>query len=167
MTKDSIKVVIRKPPDDLTNKGRNPIKDRATGQLVTVEDAVRDTVPMFEKTYQQWGRKLDIQVVESTSGRQLDRTAAAATVVSTLAMKPFAVVDVTSHAGGSGTEYGTEVFLSAIAKQKILALGGGAPNKIAIAQSPYRWPLGVDYSANALLARSAIPAAKAIAIVRA
>ena len=66
VTKDSIKVVVRKPPDDLTNKGRSPIKDRATGQLVTVEDAVRDTLPIFEKTYQQWGRKLDVQVVEAT-----------------------------------------------------------------------------------------------------
>ena len=153
VTKDSIKVVIRKPPDDLTNKGRNPIKDRATGQLVTVEDAVRDTLPMFEKTYQQWGRKLDIEVVESSGP---DEVAQRADAVKIAAMKPFAVVDVTSHAGGSGTEYGTEVFLSAIAKQKILALGGGAPNKIAIAESPYRWPLGIDYSANALLAAELI-----------
>ena len=66
-------------------------------------------------------------------------------------MKPFAVVDVTSHADGSGTTYGNEVFLSTIAKDKILALGGGAPNKLSIAQDPYRWPLSIDYSANALL----------------
>ena len=60
VTKDSIKVVVRKAPRRRTNTGRSPIKDRATGQLATVEDAVRDTLPMFEKTYQQWGRKLDV-----------------------------------------------------------------------------------------------------------
>ena len=100
VTKDSIKVVVRKPPDAITDKGRNPIKDRATGQVTTVEDAVRDALPIFEKTYQQWGRKLDVQVVEASG---TDEAAQRADAVSVLAMKPFAVVDLT---GGSGTEYG-------------------------------------------------------------
>ena len=26
-----------------------------------------------------------------------------------------------------------------------------APNKLSIAQDPYRWPLSIDYAANALL----------------
>ena len=148
VTKDSIKVVVRKPPDAITDKGRNPIKDRATGQVTTVEDAVRDALPIFEKTYQQWGRKLDVQVVEASGP---DEAAQRADAVSVLAMKPFAVVDVTSHASGSGTEYGSSVFLTSIAKQKVLALGGNAPNKLSIAQDPYRWPLNIDFAANALL----------------
>lgn len=138
VTKDSIKVVIRKAPDQTTNTGRSPIKDRATGQFATVEDAVRDSVPIFEKTYQQWGRKLDITVVEQSG---TDETANRADAVKIAAMKPFAVIDLV----------GDEVFLSTIAQDKILALGGMAPNKLSIAQDPYRWPLSIDYSANALL----------------
>jgi hypothetical protein len=148
VTKDSIKVVVRKPPDAITDKGRNPIKDRATGQVTTVDGAVRDALPIFEKTYQQWGRKVDVQVVEATGP---DEAAQRADAVSVLAMKPFAVVDVSSHASGSGTDYGSEVFLSAIAKQKVLALGGNSPNKLSISQDPYRWPLNIDFAANALL----------------
>jgi hypothetical protein len=148
VTKDSIKVVVRKPPDAITDKGRNPIKDRATGQITTVDDAVRDTLPIFEKTYQQWGRKVDVQVVEASGA---DEAAQRADAVSVLAMKPFAVVDVTSHASGSGTDYGSSVFLTSIAKQKVLALGGNSPNKLSIAQDPYRWPLNIDFAANALL----------------
>ena len=137
VTKDSIKVVMRKPSDQVTNEGRSPIKDRATGQLVTVEDALRDTLPIFEKT-SQWGRKLDVQVVESSG---TDETANRADAVKITAMKPFAVIDL----------IGDEVFLSTIAKAKILALGGMAPNKLSIAEDPYRWPLSIDYAANALL----------------
>ncbi len=148
VTKDSIKVVVRKPPDAITDKGRNPIKDRANGQVTTVDDAVRDTLQIFEKTYQQWGRKIDVQVVEASGP---DEAAQRADAVSVLAMKPFAVVDVTSHASGSGTDYGSSVFLTSIAKQKVLALGGNSPNKLSIAQDPYRWPLNIDFAANALL----------------
>jgi hypothetical protein len=61
--------------------------------------------------------------------------------VKVAAMKPFAVIDLV----------GDEVFLTSVAKQKILALGGMAPNKLSIAQSPYRWPLSIDFAANALL----------------
>jgi hypothetical protein len=138
VTKDSIKVVIRKAPDQTTNTGRAPIKDRATGQFATVEDAVRDTQPIFEKTYQQWGRKVDIEVVEQSG---TDETANRADAVKVAAMKPFAVIDL----------IGDEVFLSSIARQKILALGGGSPNKLSIAEDPYRWPLALDTAANALL----------------
>jgi hypothetical protein len=142
VTEDSIKVVIRRPTQEEINQGstplRNPIKDRATGEFATVDDAVRDAVPMFEKTYQQWGRKLDISVVEYSG---TDEAANRADAVKIAAMKPFAVIDL----------LGNEVFLSSIAKQKIMAFGGMAPNKLSIAQSPYRWPLSVDFAANALL----------------
>jgi hypothetical protein len=30
----------------------------------TVEDAARDTLPVFEKVYEQWGRTFDVKVVE-------------------------------------------------------------------------------------------------------
>ncbi|MEX1009349.1 MAG: hypothetical protein WD271_16140 [Acidimicrobiia bacterium] len=138
VTEDSIKVVIRKAPDQTTNEGRSPIKDRATGQFSNVEAALRDSLPIFEKTYQQWGRKLDVSVVEMSG---TDEAANRADAVKIAAMKPFAVIDLV----------GDEVFLSSIAKQKILALGGMAPNKLSIAQSPYRWPLSLDFAANALL----------------
>jgi hypothetical protein len=93
---------------------------------------------MFEKTYQQWGRKLDISTVEYSG---TDEAANRADAVKIAAMKPFAVIDL----------LGNEVFLTSIAKQKIMAFGGMAPNKLSIAQSPYRWPLSVDFAANALL----------------
>jgi hypothetical protein len=138
VTKDSIKVVIRRPTQQEIDTGRSPIKDRATGQFSTVDAAVRDSLPMFEKTYQQWGRKLDVSVVEYSG---TDEAAQRADAVKIAAMKPFAVIDLV----------GDEVFLTSLAKQKIMAFGGMAPNKLSIAQSPYRWPLGVDAAANALL----------------
>ncbi len=138
VTKDSIKVVVLKPPDQTTNTGRSPIKDRATGALGTVEDAVRDTLPIFEKTYQQWGRKLDVEVVE-TSGS--DETAQRADAVKITAMKPFAVIDL----------IGGPVFETAVAAKKIIVIGGGQPNKVSITQSPYRWPVAIDYATTALL----------------
>ena len=143
VTKDSIKVVIRRPTQQEIDTGRSPIKDRATGQFSTVDAAVRDSLPMFEKTYQQWGRKLDVSVVEYSG---TDEAAQRADAVKIAAMKPFAVIDLV----------GDEVFLTSLAKQKIMAFGGMAPNKLSIAQSPYRWPLGVDAAANALLAAELI-----------
>ena len=75
VTKDSIKVVVRKAPDQTTNTGRAPIRDRATGQFATVEDTVHNALPMFEKAYQQWGRKVDVEVVEqSGTDETADRT---------------------------------------------------------------------------------------------
>ena len=138
VTKDSIKVVVRKAPDQTTQTGRAPIRDRATGEFATVEDAVRDTLPMFEKAYQGWGRTLDVEVVEMSG---TDETANRADAVKVAAMKPFAVIDL----------IGDEVFLTSVAKEKILALGGSSPNKLSIAQDPYRWPLALDGAANALL----------------
>jgi hypothetical protein len=147
VTKDSIKVVIRRPTQEEINQGttplRNPIKDRATGEFATVADAVQDALPMFEKTYQQWGRKLDITEVEYSG---TDEAANRADAVKIAAMKPFAVIDL----------LGNEVFLTSIAKQKIIGFGGMAANKVSISQSPYRWPLGVDGAANALLAAELI-----------
>ncbi len=138
VTKTSIKVVVLKPPDQTTNESRSPIKDRATGQFATVEDAVRDTLPIFEKTYQQWGRKVDVDVVEQSG---TDEAAQRADAVKIVAMKPFAVIDLTAG----------NVFESEIAAKKILAIGGSAPNKLSIAQSPYRWPVALDYATTALL----------------
>ena len=123
VTKDSIKVVVRKAPDQTTNTSRAPIKDRATGQFATVEDAVRDTLPMFEKTYQQWGRKVDVTVVEQSG---TDEAANRADAVKVAAMKPFAVDRPRSV---------TRCSCRRSARQKILASGGGSPNKLGIART--------------------------------
>ncbi|HEY7107073.1 MAG TPA: hypothetical protein VH986_11765 [Acidimicrobiia bacterium] len=137
VTKDSVKVVVLKPPDEETNTGRSPIKDRATGALATVEDSVRDTLPMFEKTYQQWGRKLDVTVVQDSG---TDETAQRADAVKVASMHPFAVVDLT----------GGDVFETAVAAKKIVVVGGSSPNKESIAQAPYRWPVAIDFTTTAL-----------------
>jgi len=138
VTATSIKVVVLKPPDETTNQSRSPIKNRATGQFATVEDSVRDTLPIFEKTYQQWGRKVDVDVVEQSG---TDETAQRADAVKVVAMKPFAVIDLT----------GGDVFESSITTKKIIAIGGSAPNKVSIAESPYRWPVAIDFATTALL----------------
>jgi hypothetical protein len=138
VTKSSIEVVVLKAPDQTTRESRSPIKDRATGEFATVEDSVRDTLPIFEKTYQQWGRKLDVEVVEQSG---TDEAAQRADAIKVAAMKPFAVVDLTAG----------NVFESEIASKKILVVGGSSPNKLSIAQSPYRWPVALDYGTTALL----------------
>ena len=93
---------------------------------------MRDTLPMFEKAYQQWGRKLDVEVVEMSG---TDETANRADAVKVAAMKPFAVIDL----------IGDEVFLTSVAKEKILALGGlvseqaeHRPGPVPLAAGPRR-----------------------------
>ena len=139
VTADSIKVVVRKPPQQVTDQSRSPIRNRATSELASVEDAVRDTLPIFERTYQQWGRKLDVEVFEMSGNDEAAQRADAVTVAE---MKPFAVIDLTD---------GADVFLTDITRRKILAIGGSFPNKSAIEQAPYRWPVALDTAANAFL----------------
>jgi hypothetical protein len=139
VTADSIKVVVRKPPQQTSNESRSPIRDRATGEFASVEDSVRDTVPIFERTYQQWGRKLDVEVFEMSG---TDEAAQRADAVTVAEMKPFAVIDITD---------GADVFLSEMTNRKILAIGGMFPNRAAIEQAPYRWPVALDSAANAFL----------------
>ena len=138
VTADTIKVVVLKPPDQTTQESRSPIRNRATGQFATVEDSVRDTLPIFERTYEQWGRKVEVEVVESAG---TDETAQRADAVKVAALKPFAVIDFTEGA----------VFGSDLARQKIMVVGGAFPNRAALEQAPYRWPITIDMSANALL----------------
>jgi hypothetical protein len=139
VTADTIKVVIRKSPDETTNTGRAPIKDRASGEFATVEDAARDTLPVFEKVYEQWGRKFDVKVVEMSGS---DEASQRADAVSIIAMKPFAVIDL-----GAG-----DVFESAIAARKILSISPTTgTNEESIQQSPYRWTAGTDLAASAVL----------------
>src|SRR6476659_1767732 len=139
VTPDTIKVVIRKPADETTNTSRAPIKDSASGEFATVEDAARDTLPVFEKVYEQWGRKFDVKVVEMSGS---DEAAQRADAVSIIAMKPFAVIDL-----GAG-----DVFESAIAARKILSISPTTgTNEQSIQQSPYRWTAGTDLAANAVL----------------
>ena len=57
-------------------------------------------------------------------------------------MKPFAVIDITES---------SDVFLSDLTSKKIMAIGGSFPNRAAIEQAPYRWPVALDYAANAFL----------------
>ena len=138
VTADTIKVVVLKPPDQTTQESRSPIRNRATGQFATVEDAVRDTLPIFERTYEQWGRKVEVEVVQSAG---TDETAQRADAVKVAALKPFAAIDFTEGA----------VFGSDLARQKVMVIGGSFPNRAALEQAPYRWPITIDMSANALL----------------
>ncbi len=91
VTASTIKVVVRKPSDETTNTSRAPIKDRASGEFATVEDAAEDTLPVYEKVYEQWGRKFEVKVVEMSGS---DEAAQRADAVSIIAMKPFAVIDL-------------------------------------------------------------------------
>jgi hypothetical protein len=139
VTASTIKVVIRKAPDETTNTSRSPIKDRATGEFATVEDAAADTLPVYEKVYEQWGRKFEVEVVEMSGS---DEAAQRADAVSIIAMKPFAVIDL-----GGG-----DVFQSAVAARKILSISPTTgTNEQSIQQSPYRWTAGTDLAASAVL----------------
>ncbi len=136
----SIKVVVRAPTQQELNDSRSPIRDRATTQFASAEDAVRDALPIFEKGgYETWGRTIEVEVVETAGS---DEASQRADAVKVAAMKPFAVIDLTE----------ADVFASDLARQEIMVIGGQFPNKSAIEQAPYRWPIALDTAANAVLA---------------
>jgi hypothetical protein len=140
VTEDSITVVVRAPTQQELDGSRSPIRDRATTQFASAADAVRDTLPIFEKAgYETWGRTVEVDVVETAGS---DEASQRADAVKIAAMKPFAVIDMTE----------ANVFASDLARRKIMVIGGSFPNKSAIEQAPYRWPIALDTAANAVLA---------------
>jgi hypothetical protein len=138
VTKDSINVILIKLPDAAQRVSIAPIRNRATGDFATMDDAVRDTLPLLEKFYETWGRKVNVTVMESSGA---DEAAQRADAVAIAAKKPFAVIDTVN----------LFVTDSELAKQKIIVIGGAAPNRTAIAQAPYRWPISIDSDATAVL----------------
>ncbi len=139
VTADTITVIVRHPSDEDVASGTSPPRDRATGQVGTVEQAYADAAALFAHTHEQWGRTVEFEYFLATG---TDEAAQRADAVAVLAEKPFAVIDI---AGG-------DVFETLIAQDKVLSISPTTgTNRQSIAQSPYRWTATTDYTATALI----------------
>jgi hypothetical protein len=139
VTADSVKVIVRHPTQEDVASGTSPPRDRATGQVGTVERAFADSAAIFERTNEQWGRTVEFEYFQATGS---DEAAQRADAVAVLAEKPFAVIDI---AGG-------DVFETLVAQDKALSISPTTgTNRQSIAQSPYRWTATTDYTATALI----------------
>lgn len=128
VTRNSIKVVVCVPPKDvqMNPTTSQPPRNRATGAVGLVEDAILDAQAAVDGRYELWGRKIEYVFVPYSG---TDEAAQRADAVRVAAMKPFAVID---QACGP-------VFTTEIAKRKILVPWGNGSQKANLAQQPYRW----------------------------
>jgi len=133
VTGDSVKVVVYLPIDN------DPILEIFTG-AVGVEDTraqVRATyegyTALFQRYYQTYGRKVQLEFLEAT-GNALDEVAARADAVRAAEMKPFAVW---------GSPVLTTAFTDEIAARKIICLGctGGGLAEWYEERAPYVYPI--------------------------
>jgi hypothetical protein len=100
----------------------------ATGKPGLMSDAILDTLAAFEHSYQEWGRKIQVDFVSSGGS---DEAAQRADALKVEAFKPFAVID--------GTVTGLDVLEGVLAQAKILVQGYGTSTEEAVKQAPYRW----------------------------
>jgi hypothetical protein len=129
VTKDSIKVVVCVPPKDAQLNpppGGQPPRNRSTGQIGFIEDAILDAQQALDGRYELWGRKIEYEFV-AYSGT--DEAAQRADAVRVAQMKPFAVIN--SSCG--------PVFSNEIAARKIVVPFGAGSQKANLAQQPYRY----------------------------
>lgn len=129
VTKDSIEVVVCVPPraEQLNPPpGGQPPRNRSTGQIGLIEDAVLDAQAAIDGRYELWGRTIEYEFV-AYSGT--DEAAQRADAVRVAQMKPFAVMNISCG----------PVFSTEIAARKILLPWGAGSQKANLAQQPYRW----------------------------
>jgi hypothetical protein len=141
VTKNSVKVVFLLPNEQqlaaVTLKQTLP-RNNATGEVGSMKALYNDALAAYEKFFQTYGRKIDLQYVTSSGD---DEAAQRADALSVIAMKPFIVADATytSH----------PVFETQVAGAKIVTYGGGATFDATQKQAPYRWG-GVNSTATAV-----------------
>jgi hypothetical protein len=132
VTKNSITVVAIVPNAQQiagqTSAGAMPPVNRVTGATGRMQDALHDLLTAAEHSYEEYGRKVDLQIVESTGA---DETSQRADAVTVLSKKPFAVMDATPA--------GLDAFESTIAAAKVPVNGYAGTVPKSLKQAPYRW----------------------------
>jgi hypothetical protein len=141
--KDSIKVILFVPTHEAQEAtwnqiGQRPPKDQSTGLNAYSEDAYRDWNEVFAHSYNTWGRKVELEVMNPSGADEAAQHADALTVAE---KKPFAVI-VQATTG--------QVFAADLVAKKILVFYAGVTNAEAGKQAPYRWLFGADGSAAAV-----------------
>ena len=132
-----MKVVVRKPPDAMTNAGRAPIRDRATGELATAEDATGTRCRCTRRCTSNGGASSSRRTSDSGS----DEAAAAR----------HAVRAREEAVRGDRPRRRRHV-RDGIAARKVLSLSPTTgTNEQSIQQSPYRWTAGADTRRAAVL----------------
>jgi hypothetical protein len=103
VTKDSIKVVVlwHELPSATITGEVGVYTNQATGKNEpgAARAALLDENEMFKHVYETWGRTVEYQFVESTGS---DETAQRADALAIKAMKPFAVLDLSSSIATPG-----------------------------------------------------------------
>jgi hypothetical protein len=126
-----------------------PPKNQATGEGATAAEAIADQLELENYltdtvgSFQLWGRKPKIEIVEASGP---DETAQRADALAVIAKHPFMVVDMTGTA-----KNGAPVFSAAVANEKIVTVSASSTATVGQQQSPYRWNYGSDKDAGVLL----------------
>ena len=130
VTKDSITLAVVTPnaEEAAAGMGTGIAMDRATGQRGLISDAFVDTVTAYEHAYETWGRKVELEFVESTG---TDEAAQRSDALKVKQLKPFALIDA--------TVVGLDVLEASAAQDGIVVNGYAASTEKALKQAPYRW----------------------------
>ncbi len=96
-----------------------------------------DSAKIFQRFYQTWGRQVDlVRFVRSGTDEASER----ADAVQVAAMKPFAVL----------SEFSGKVFLSELARRKIVVWGYQGDKELTRAHAPYWYGMAVDVDSGML-----------------
>lgn len=137
VTGDSIKVVVY-----VGDPSKDPL---LAGQIAAagasldpnqIKDTWRGYFDIYNKMFELYGRKFDVQFFDGT-GSGSDTAAAKADAIAIAAMKPFAVA--------GGPQQSTTVFSDELAHRGVLCVGTCAtavPQKIVTGNAPYIFPEG-------------------------
>ena len=130
VTKDSIKLAVVTPnaQQAAAGMGTGIAMNRATGQRGLISDAFVDTVAAYAHAYETWGRKVELEFVESSGS---DEAAQRGDALAVEQLKPFAVIDA--------TVIGLDVLEATLAQAKIVVNGYAGSTQKALRQAPYRW----------------------------
>jgi hypothetical protein len=130
VTKDSIRLAVVTPnaEEAAAGMGTGIAMDRATGQRGLISDAFVDTVAAYEHAYETWGRKVELEFVESTG---TDEAAQRSDALKVNQLKPFALIDA--------TVVGLDVLEASAAQDGIVVNGYAASTEKALKQAPRRW----------------------------
>jgi hypothetical protein len=130
VTKSSIRLAVVTPnaEEAASGMGTGIATDRATGQRGLISDAFADTVAAYEHAYETWGRKVELDFVESTG---TDEAAQRSDALKVKQLKPFALIDA--------TVVGLDVLEASAAQDGIVVNGYAASTEKALKQAPHRW----------------------------
>jgi hypothetical protein len=130
VTKDSITLAVVTPnaQEAASGMGTGIAMNRATGERGLISDAFVDTVAAYEHAYETWGRKVELEFVESSG---TDEAAQRSDALKVKQFKPFAMIDA--------TVVGLDVLEASVAQDGVQVNGYAASTAKALKQAPYRW----------------------------